>query len=722
MSSSGALWTSPSASIGFDNASAMNFNGTAGYVSAGTASLPAANAAQTISAWVNITALPGSASSIVALTGASSAVKLGLSATNLRVLRNDGTALIQTTAPSTGTWHHVAYTWDGTNNNLYVDGTAVTATATGHDGAAVTGAFIGATSAAADFFNGKIDDVRVYNAALTATQVARLAAGRYAGTGGLATMTLGAATTVASTFAIDSANLSSSTFTFNHSLTSAVAAINSGSYIVGSAAQQFQGGLTVQSGGALTMATSGGSVQIATTKTLTMDGTLNASNTGAVIQSVSGTYGFSVGSTASARPTLNITGLTVQNTNASGMRVNVDPNAITTFTRFDNLVFLAGTTTYLNIQAKALYLTSSGTRFGITTGGVSDGTLPTNNVTLVGNGIADGDTRIVFGTATCAAAKTTAGYCQDAWTSDDDPDNNGVGNTPATNGSVVQYVRAATTDTVGNIEGFPSAAFDWNTFAYYSTYVAYHDASGTADRIYVRDQAGIAKYQWDTGSGEQIIGTPRWVTTGTTHYLYVALTSGKVYRLIDNGTSLAPDSSGSWAGANNPFDCACTIVTPLTMDTSNLFWGGTTAGPVQKIWTLGQVSRAQPMGSPFTITPVLTVRVARVLDRRLHDVPVLRAGREYRQVQRHHPDAGLDQHQPWFGGGSRARAADRAGPCIRRRRRGHHVGDQCLRLRGHAKDVELHRRGRLDSERALLRLRGPGPAFRHRRGQGRGAQ
>jgi len=84
-------------------------------------------------------------------------VKLGLSATNLRVLRNDGTALIQTTAPSTATWHHVAYTWNGTNNNLYIDGTAVTATATAHDSAAVTGAFIGATCAAADFFNGTED-------------------------------------------------------------------------------------------------------------------------------------------------------------------------------------------------------------------------------------------------------------------------------------------------------------------------------------------------------------------------------------------------------------------------------------------------------------------------------------------------------------------------------------------------------------------------------------
>jgi outer membrane protein assembly factor BamB len=42
------------------------------------------------------------------------------------------------------------------------------------------------------------------------------------------------------------------------------------------------------------------------------------------------------------------------------------------------------------------------------------------------------------------------------------------------------------------------------------------------------------------------------------------------------------------------------------MDTSNLYWGGTTAGPVQKLWTLGQVSRAQPTGSPFVITPTIT--------------------------------------------------------------------------------------------------------------------
>jgi hypothetical protein len=40
------------------------------------------------------------------------------------------------------------------------------------------------------------------------------------------------------------------------------------------------------------------------------------------------------------------------------------------------------------------------------------------------------------------------------------------------------------------------------------------------------------------------------------------------------------------------------------MDTDNLYWGGTQSG--QKLWTLGQASRVQPMGSPLTVTPPIT--------------------------------------------------------------------------------------------------------------------
>ena len=80
-----------------------------------------------------------------------------------------------------------------------------------------------------------------------------------------------------------------------------------------------------------------------------------------------------------------------------------------------------------------------------------------------------------------------------------------------------------------------------------------------------------------------------------------------MYRLVDDGASLKPDSSGGWAGSQNPFDCGCTIATPLVVDTNNIYWGGETSAPAtQKVWTLGQASRAEPTGAPFTITPVLT--------------------------------------------------------------------------------------------------------------------
>ena len=85
----------------------------------------------------------------------------------------------------------------------------------------------------------------------------------------------------------------------------------------------------------------------------------------------------------------------------------------------------------------------------------------------------------MFGGATCASARptatATAARSRRATTT---PDSDGIGNTPATNGAVVQFIRRAPNDTAGTIEGFPVAAFDWNTFAYYSTYVTFHDVSG----------------------------------------------------------------------------------------------------------------------------------------------------------------------------------------------------------------------------------------------------
>ena len=111
--------------------------------------------------------------------------------------------LATTTLPTTGAWHHVVYTWDGTTNRLSIDdatpGTSTTRTRPRRQRPRTSATYDGGPEP----YDGLIDDVRVYNAALSATQIAHLYGGRYAGTGGYATVTLGANTTVAGQLAID---------------------------------------------------------------------------------------------------------------------------------------------------------------------------------------------------------------------------------------------------------------------------------------------------------------------------------------------------------------------------------------------------------------------------------------------------------------------------------------------------------------------------------------
>ncbi len=77
-------------------------------------------------------------------------------------------------------WHHVGIVWDATFRSLYVDGTevardthAMTAPLKHSDGGLYFGA--GSTLAPETFFSGLIDDVRIYNAAISADAIAALA-------------------------------------------------------------------------------------------------------------------------------------------------------------------------------------------------------------------------------------------------------------------------------------------------------------------------------------------------------------------------------------------------------------------------------------------------------------------------------------------------------------------------------------------------------------------
>jgi hypothetical protein len=49
-----------------------------------------------------------------------------------------GTVLATTTLPTTGAWHHVVFTWDGTTNRLYIDNAAPGTSTTAHQTATPT--------------------------------------------------------------------------------------------------------------------------------------------------------------------------------------------------------------------------------------------------------------------------------------------------------------------------------------------------------------------------------------------------------------------------------------------------------------------------------------------------------------------------------------------------------------------------------------------------------
>ena len=83
------------------------------------------------------------------------------------------------TIPQAGVWNHVTLTYDGTTARLYANGVQIT-TALGAHVTNNNPLMIGAWDTVGEFFDGIIDDVRIYNRALTSADISAL----YTYTGG----------------------------------------------------------------------------------------------------------------------------------------------------------------------------------------------------------------------------------------------------------------------------------------------------------------------------------------------------------------------------------------------------------------------------------------------------------------------------------------------------------------------------------------------------------
>ena len=566
----GPTWTSTGTApgVGFTNTGWLSFDNVDDCVDlANPGTLPWSNQAQSISVWLNFPVIKPYAEGgddLVSITATNSNVQLGMWHHEIRVWRsgggdagrlcginpdateNDGVS----DYPAVNTWHHFAYTYDGTTHRCYLNGTFMSSSTlaqpTSGSPVAPTAAAIGCR-AGSEEYNGLLDDVRIYNITLTAAEVANLAAGRYPNRGSTATISLGYDTTVNGTLGIDSGTLSTLGYNLSTAVTDAtkVALINGGTLTVGTGTATFNGGLTVQNGGTLAL-NSTGPVVIGSNKILTVNGTLDSSNTSApvirVVAPATNSYAFTVGATA----TMNVDGLAVQDTDSNGM--NFSDATSVTFTQFDNVAFTSGTGTALKMAATALSLFINGITL--------DSSYTTSMAATDSNN--GSDTRIFVG-GTCNGSEVTC----EANDSDNDSTADGVADS---GGPVIQWGLRGSTDMAGSIAGYPVAAFDWNTYAHRATYVSVNN--GSTHTLYGRDTNGKnthTPYSF-TDADEDLLGAPIWWYDSGNYYVYLITTKAMIYKLQDTGSGFT--AQWAWVAGG-------TATTGFTMDANGLYFAGT---------------------------------------------------------------------------------------------------------------------------------------------------
>lgn len=159
----------------------MGFNASTTYLSTTNQSLNN-RAAFTLACWVNVNTL---SSSRTGLIGQNDVIELGfISSTTVQIWTAGGSSVTISWPYAAATWHHITATGDGTTVSLYFDGIQVgsSSLATASYGSSAYsfhagGAVVFDAPVSSSVFDGKMDEVIVYDRALSASEVATLALG-----------------------------------------------------------------------------------------------------------------------------------------------------------------------------------------------------------------------------------------------------------------------------------------------------------------------------------------------------------------------------------------------------------------------------------------------------------------------------------------------------------------------------------------------------------------
>jgi hypothetical protein len=171
----GPTWTTGKVS------GALNFDGVDDYVSVANASAFQVTRAITIAGWVRATTWPsGTTVACLLRKGEDNPNNWELSVCNGKpefLLEGyDDSGIKGTSVLPNNQWVHLAATWDGSTGKVYVNGVLNSSAArTASIGTDTRPVYLGGRVGATDVVPGKVDEVRFYNRALTAAEIAELA-------------------------------------------------------------------------------------------------------------------------------------------------------------------------------------------------------------------------------------------------------------------------------------------------------------------------------------------------------------------------------------------------------------------------------------------------------------------------------------------------------------------------------------------------------------------
>ena len=157
------------------NAQAMSFNGTDQYIES-SFNLPSNTTSFSVSMWVNTTSFSTTQILIDNRDSASDGYNCFIDSNTINFRINGTDTSVSTSSLNVNNWFHLALTYDGSTAKIYLDSGTPTqqslTTTLNINNVTRIGAI--SQSAASTFFNGKIDEVAIFNTALSGPKIQQI--------------------------------------------------------------------------------------------------------------------------------------------------------------------------------------------------------------------------------------------------------------------------------------------------------------------------------------------------------------------------------------------------------------------------------------------------------------------------------------------------------------------------------------------------------------------